>query len=381
TDVSLRWKRGCPNLTDDSGCSPDENGETWGDIGQTWAAPSSLKASGHAAGNSPLLIMGGGYDNCEDRDPNNCTASAKGNKVYVVDALDGSLLQTLPTDRSVIADVLVIPNKATGLAQYAYTADLGGNVYRITIGSAAPDSWTITKVASLGCATPGAGCAANRKFMFAPDVVEDNGEFILLLGSGDREKPLIRYTAAAGVSNYFFMIRDKPTDVNWLSSQFVTCGENVICLDSLQAIARDSTTPPTAAQLATKKGWYLGLTTSEQVVTSAITIFGVVNFSTQEPEPLTRRVCTAGLGTTRLYNVNYKNAASETGTTTRYAVLPPVGLPPSPVAGLVTLDDGQLVAFCIGCDASSPLEAKQPVLPLLIVPQEPKARTYWYIEQ
>jgi hypothetical protein len=50
------------------------------------------------------------------------------------------------------------------------------------------------------------------------------------------------------------------------------------------------------------------------------------------------------------------------------------------VAGVVTLDNGQLVAFCIGCDKDSPLEAKQPPLPPLATPREPRRRLYWYIE-
>lgn len=87
--------------------------------------------------------------------------------------------------------------------------DLGGNVYRISgatagaeIGSTAPDSWTMTKIAVLG----GTG-TDNRKFMFRPDiVVNSTGGYSILAGSGDREKPLLSYTAAASVTNYFFML-------------------------------------------------------------------------------------------------------------------------------------------------------------------------------
>ena len=150
TSPSLKWRQGCPNLTNDTGCTS----ASFSGIGQTWSAAVNLKSSGYVSGSTPLpmLIFGGGYDNCEDgssgSDLNTCSAP-KGNKIFVLDANSGTLLTTLSTDRSVAGDVTVVPNTITGLAEYAYAADTGGNVYRITIGYAAPRSWTFTKIESL----------------------------------------------------------------------------------------------------------------------------------------------------------------------------------------------------------------------------------------
>ncbi len=105
SDITLKWKRGCPNAADDTGCS---TGFT--SIGQTWASPKPLTAQGYA---SPILIMGGGYDRCEDADPQTCTAP-KGNRIFVLDADTGTLLTSFTTVRSVVADVVVIPDN-TGL--------------------------------------------------------------------------------------------------------------------------------------------------------------------------------------------------------------------------------------------------------------------------
>ena len=148
-----------------------------------------------------------------------------------------------------------------------------------------PASWTITKIAALGCNNT-ATCTANRKFMFAPDVVVEpapnSGTHILLVGSGDREKPLRDYTSAYGVSNYFFMLKDVPSDSTWLSTNMGTCPSvNVMCLDSLYGIT--SSADPAASDLANKKGWYLGLNAHEQVVTSSITVFGSTTFSSHTP--------------------------------------------------------------------------------------------------
>jgi type IV pilus assembly protein PilY1 len=350
---ALKWKHDATSLPN---------------LGQTWSAPKILTATGYA---SPMLIMGGGYDTCEDADPHACTTSTTGNRIYVMDADDGTLMRTLNTDRAVVADVVVVPDRATGLAKHAYAVDLGGNVYRINIGTAAPADWSITKIASLG----GAGTDA-RKFMFAPDVVEDYGVYILLLGSGDREKPLLGYTAAASVDNYFFMLKDDPAVTPVLDD----CGgSSVICLNSLYPILGNSS--PTLADVEAKKGWYLALSPTEQVVTSAITIFGTVTFSTHEPAPLNTdpNVCTSTLGTARVYNVAYATAVSHNGTADRFETVAGGGLSPSPVAGMVTLDNGETVPFCIGCNPESALQGDPADPPPPAI--QPKSRVYWNIQQ
>jgi type IV pilus assembly protein PilY1 len=119
----------------------------------------------------------------------------------------------------------------------------------------------------------------------------------------------------------------------------------------------------------------MSLSSKEQVVTSAITIFGTVYFSSHQPTVSSAASCKVNLGNTRLYTVTL-NLSSVTST-----LLPPVGLPPSPVAGRVTLDDGQTVVFCIGCTAASPLQSSQPQAPAGTVPAQPKSRVYWYIQR
>jgi len=366
---ALKWKIGCPNLGNDTGCRAGfEN------IGQTWAAPRSLFAAYYGA-SDPLLIMGGGYDDCEDADPNTCTAGSKGNRIYVLNANTGTLLHTFTTERGVVGDIIVA-NDSAGYARYAWAADLGGNVYRIDIGSGAASSWSMTHLASLGCATT-ADCTDNRKFIYGPDAVEKDGIYYLTLGSGDREKPLASYASAASVSNYFFMLTDKPSDSEWLTPETVNCGTARICLASLVPIAKNGATP-SASTLAAKKGWYLALAPTEQVVTSAITMFGTVTFSTHKPVVARPGACSSTLGETEAYNISYQNAAPADGISRSY-VVSGGGLPPSPVAGRVTLDDGRTVPFLFGGNPASPLEASEgnpgPTSPV----KQPKNRVYWYI--
>lgn len=371
---ALKWKFGCPNSGNDTDCTTGFSG-----IGQTWARPSIVQAYGYGSGNSPILMMGGGYDTCEDTDNgtvnNTCTSSSKGKHVYIVDANTGTLLNTLDTDRGVIGDLTIVPD-SNGKAQYAYLSDLGGNIYRINILNAAPADWTITKIASLGCSTT-ATCNANRKFMFAPDVVIEDGVYYIMAGSGDREKPLTSYTAATAVTNYFFMLKDVPTDATWLSSENANCGADVICLSSLLPITTDT---PSDTDLAAKKGWYLALEASEQVVNAPLTISNVIYFSTHKPAVADPGSCGNNLGTANAYSIFFKNAASATQSLdgSRSEEIVGGGLSPSPVAGKVVLDDGTEEDFCIGCGPET-LKPEEP--PVFSEWTQPKSRVYWYIEQ
>lgn len=380
---TLKWKIGCPNASNDTGCTTGMDS-----IGQTWSTPRTLLASGYGSGASPLLIMGGGYDNCEDTDAllplvvnHSCTALSKGNKVYVVDADTGAVVKTFDTDRGVIAQQTVVPD-AAGKAKYAYTADLGGNVYRMTFGSGAPATWTITKIASLGCDST-ASCTANRKFMFVPSVVANGDVYTVMLGSGDREKPITYYAASGSVTNYFFSLIDKPLVAAATWPGILDCGSAIICKNSLLGITSSAT--PTAAALAAKKGWYLGLASTEQVVTAALTAFDTVAFSTHQPTVPVVGSCSANLGTARSYNVSFTNAASTNGTDggsgtgSRSIELPTtIGLAPDPTGGTVNVD-GVPLTVCFSCGAPG-----GPLVPKLLGAASSTAargRLYWYLQK
>jgi type IV pilus assembly protein PilY1 len=385
--ATLLWKRGCPNQGDDTGCSTGFEG-----MGQTWSSPQIFKTNGYTdiSGAKPMLILGGGYDTCEDADPHTCTSSAKGRAVYVIDPADGTLLREFVTDRPVVADVFVVPDGTTGLAKFAYVADMGGNLYRISgstanlpFNSTLPASWTITKIASLGCdsasvTSPSVACPMNRKFLSMPDVVEFNGVYNILLGSGDREKPLQAFAVAYEVENKFFLIKDNPSDPDWLTDENINCAADVICLDSLVPIAQGGADPD-AADLAAMKGWALDLRDHEQAVTSAITVFGTTTFSTHTPTVASAASCASNLGIARVYNVIFTNAGPTNGETNRDEPVAGGGLPSPPVAGMVELDDGTVVPFIIGAEGDSPLESTIPTPP--VTGTQPKSLTYWFIEQ
>jgi type IV pilus assembly protein PilY1 len=150
---ALMWARGCPNLTNDTDCTPGMQ-----DIGQTWSTPSVGFIKGYST-TRPVVVFGGGYDNCEDQTTkiNTTCGSTKGNKVYILDAQSGDLVTALPfpTVRSVSSDVTFIDRDFDGFIDVIYVADNGGGLYRIDlVDTALPytprasGDWTITTIAA-----------------------------------------------------------------------------------------------------------------------------------------------------------------------------------------------------------------------------------------
>ena len=400
TQPKMQWKVGCPNLDDDAGCTPT-TGDDWERVGQTWSRATTTYAESYTDvdGLRPLLLVGGGYDNCEDEDSgagaspeiNNSCSSTKGNLVYLLDARTGAVVNTFATDRAVPGQVTVVPiSDNSPLIMFAYVADMGGNIYRISgdadptddtdntpiaIGDEDPADWQITKIASLGCATT-AACDANRKFLFAPDVVRIPNTNLLgvLIGSGDREKPLRDYSATLEVPNYFFSIVDDPTNASWLTSEASNCqDEPLICFASLGEITLPGDLPddPIESGVPTDKGFSLKLREGEQVVTGSVTVDNNIKFSTHIPA--VPGECGSDYGTATAFSVDYRDAS---GKATQFLG---GGLVPTPVAGKVLID-GVPVPFCIGCGGEGSAIGVEKVGGGISWTQ-PRSRVFWNIDQ
>jgi type IV pilus assembly protein PilY1 len=380
---SIKWRAGCTGSTNDTCTTADFNG-----IGQTWSSLRVIRTQTVGA-STPLLVFGGGYDTCEDTDngtTNNTCTAPKGNQVYVLNANTGAVVRKFDTLRSVVGDVTIVRN-AAGQAEFGYAADTGGNVYRIKLTGASSSDWSITRIAALGRDTVPASAtdgASSRKFIYGPEVVvvPTGGYNAVLLGSGDREHPLTTHTATTAVQNYFYMLIDKPSDATWLSAENTTCGTaagtNVLCHASLLNIVSTSTAV-VPANLEGKKGWRMQLRPQEQVVTSAVVLFGEVTFSTHQPIAVNTTSCSNNLGTARVYNVSYLNAAPPPEGDRGYTISGG-GLPPSPVAGMVTVPKpggGEMtVPFIIGAKPDSPLEVK--LKEASSSSAKNKERIYWF---
>lgn len=382
---SLKWKIGCPEnftLSDDPATtdvyerSVSDAGCTAGTsaIGQTWSLPAVAKVKGYpgsSAAPTPIIVMGGGYDPCEDANSSApACAGRKGNRIFILDAGNGTILRTFDTTSSVASDVAMVDIDYDGYVDYAYAVDLGGNIYRVSFidtnkTALDKDHWVSAKVAY----TNGAG----RKFFYPPALLPASDKIYLALGSGDREHPLQTQYPWNNVVNRFYVYLDDPALSDALNLDTATdYTVETTC-------ATDKLLPGSAM-----RAWFMDLTCpdvqsgvscpanpsgcGEQTVTSALILGGMAVFSTNSPvEPLAG-ACSNALGCARGYWVNLFNASGAVGVTgscggSRAAELTGGGLPPSPVFGTVPVD-GALVPVCIGCanKAGDPSPAIDPSL-------------------
>ena len=354
----LKWKAGCPNLTNDTGCTTGFSA-----IGQTWSTPSPAFIKGYST-TDPVLVVGGGNDACEDANTNapSC-ATPKGAGVFIINANTGAKIAYFPTTRSVVGDVSLIDLDNDGLVDYAYAADTGGNVFRIDFIDGPTNKNALTSaqwVSNRVAYTNGSA----RKFMFAPALLQAGSKIYLALGSGDREHPLqSQYPYTTPVANRFYVYVD-----NLAASAANNLDDTTTMLDNTSVNSCDAST---ALPGGTRKGWFIDLTqngTGEQVVTSAVIAGGMISFSTNRPVPPSANSCSSGLGEARGYWVNLVNGSGTIGIAgicggRRSSIFAGGGLPPSPVVGTVAIN-GKPITVIIGAaqregGASSPIASQQ----------------------
>ena len=321
-------------------------------LGQTWSEPRIARIHGNS---NPVLVFGGGYDATAE-DASSPGTTSMGNAVYILDAISGSTLRTFSTSRSVPADVALIDSDFDGYIDRAYAVDIGGALYRIDFETAvtnSPATWTMYQLANLSNGT------TTTKFFFGPDVVVTRSFAALMLGSGDREKPLLSTT-----QDHFFQILDR------------NIGKGAPT-PTPAAIGFGDLTPTGTVSSTTGAGCYVTLATGEKVVNASTSIGGYSYFGTNRPAPSdpSSHSCSANLGIAKTYAMPLF-CVTPTGTT-----LTGGGLPPTPVSGIVTIGSGATaikVPFIIGAPnpKNSAIEGSR-VNPTINVPRN---RIYWYQE-
>lgn len=377
------------------------------DLALTFSGARVAMVAGYAR---PVVIFGGGYHGGydaagvpagEDAEPpapcRPAAAQGCGNRIFVLDAATGAIVRTFQGNagsggdlvHGVAADLALVDAQGVGVIDRAYAADTGGNVWRIDFDHRGADRWTLRKFATVGDALYA------RKFLFAPDVVVTRRYAAVLIGSGDREKPL-----KTGGSDRFYMFKDKQTGAagngggpqdSWPIRGDDTAAGNMA---DVVGLAPGRLRDVLAAE--NNAGWFYALAPGEKVVNAPLTAAGAVYFGTSHPAGPAAGSCRANLGTARAYGLLF-----DAGTPSRdlngdglrdasdaAVTLAGGGLPPSPVAGVVGVVDAAtgksvLVPFVIGAGGTTGTNAGLPAqgAPAIIDLQLSKARkkTYWYI--
>lgn len=365
------------------------------ELGQTWSRPrlTLLQRGGTTNKSTPMLVFGGGYDSAEDSEPPGTGSMGRG--VYVVNALTGALVwSATPTctggvdsptckytpgmTHAVPTDIRTVDRDGNGYTDKLYFGDLGGNVWRADVATDDPATWSVTKLAALGCATGACSLGTTpRKFLFPPEVltVKDSSDSTsydaVFIASGDREHPL-KSTASGSsynVSDKAFMVKDTGTALN-------TPSTNNVALTGLF----DATSTPYDGSV---NGFYITFATGEKAVNAPLAVSGKVFFATNRPTDRSA-TCAANLGEAKAYAVSPFTGAVDTN------VLAGGGLPPGAVTGLVTVTNADgtssTTRLCIGCGgvggdsgATKPANVSglENTPPVVTIDKNLK-RTYWY---
>jgi len=380
----------------------DPNTTGFDELGQTWSRPRLTLLQSSTYKTTPVLVFGGGYDTSEDSEPPGTDTA--GRAIYVVNAATGALiwsaspecttsstcLQVPGMTYAIPSDMAFVDRDGDGYTDKIYFGDLGGNVWRADVADASTTNWKVTKIAALGCAT--GTCASGttpRKFFFPPAILSIKGSGAsgsydaVSVVSGDREHPLksSNTSSAYYTADKFFMIMDQTTTVN--PSSLSTSNVTMASLDSTAGGSVDW------VPASGSNGFYISLQTGEKGVNAPLAVNGNVFFSTNQPAAASA-TCSANLGTARAYAISPFTGESASN------VLSGGGLPPSPVAGLVSVTTGSGASavtteekFCIGCGLATPPgttggtptctgnAALQNCTPVTSITSNLK-RTYWY---
>ena len=330
-----------------------------------------------------MLIFGGGYDPASEDTETPATVDTMGRGVFMVDAYNGDLVWSAVNDSyvasaqvfpvtdmnfSIAADVLSIDRTFDGLIDRVYAADVGGNVWRLDIGDADKDNWTVWKIASVGDRS---ATASTRKFLFGMDVVLGDGFDAIVIGSGDREHPLST-NDASDVINRVYMFKDTSTGLTGADLDISdTCGATWTTSCSNLFDATNSSSVPSNA-----KGWSITLAAGEKVVNAPLVAGGNMLFGTNQPD-VSNLTCTPNLGIARRYSINYLNAAGtqfkdSNGNVLRSETAIGGGFLPSTVTGVVEVD-GKKIIFA----TDNPLNPGGSTKVTITVPTK-RFRTYWH---
>ncbi|MCW5572630.1 MAG: PQQ-binding-like beta-propeller repeat protein [Steroidobacteraceae bacterium] len=272
-------------------------------VGETWSVPTIARLRvGGAAQNAEhlVLVFGGGYDAVQDDGAR--VADTVGHRLYIVDAASGALLWyaggpdgegrpdlLLPgMTNSIPGRVRVLDTDGDAYADRLYAADMGGRVFRIDLfNGRSRDALAAGGVfARLGAGdVPGAAPHDHRRFYSAPDLalMREPGAmpwYLVALGSGWRGHPLRTDT-----HDRFYALRDPApftalTQADYDRLAPITDAGLPDLADTPASLGVSGNAPGWKLELRLGGGWR-----GEKVLAEAVTVNGVILFTTYRPAP------------------------------------------------------------------------------------------------
>lgn len=295
-------------------------------LGQTWSRMTVAKLEDSGTPRD-VLIFGGGYD-AATQDVANSARNAAGDNmgmgIYIVDALSGTLLNSIGADDSLTvpqefavdvpdmkysipSDIRAEDSDGNHVVDRLYVGDMGGQLWRVDIAEGASISASTTfkpyKLADLS----GSGNAGNRRFFYPPSVAHTARDGVtvtsLAIGSGYRAHPLNNT-----IDDRFFVVFDPDVTVGAPgTTPAAMTGTNLYdATANLIQTATGSTQTAAVSALAAKNGWFISMPSDQRVLARARTFKNTVFFTSFESG--TADVCDFTGGSNRFYAVKLHDA-------------------------------------------------------------------------
>jgi len=290
------------------------------------------------------LIFAGGYDTNKDAtatdEDGSRGADTEGNAIFIVNALDGTLIwkavygastaainngryEHASLQYSIPSTATTLDSNRNGIVDRVYVGDTGGQVWRVDLpeGDSADTNhrlnhWDISVLADLSDAAD----SEDVRFFHAPDVIQtkdDNGFYdAVVIASGDRANPL-----ESTDQNYMYMIKDR----------YIASGSPSATTTDDTNLTDVTSCATTCAAFTYDYGWKMELSQSgEKGLSSPLVSNGTVFFTSYTPYSAAGSSCAPREGNGNLYLMNLSDG-SASFTNSRQIDIGP-GIPASPIA-------------------------------------------------
>lgn len=304
------------------------NEGSFSELGQSWAAPIPTRVPGHE---NPVFVISGGYDETRD-DPTRDASDPDsiGRAVYIVDAVDGSLVYRATPEtpehfvgrqtfeHALPGNAEVVDIDSDGIADRVYLADMGGGLWRLDLEGDAASKWRVSKIAELG----GEG-ANNRRFFNSIDFVNISvsgvRQDLLMIGSGDRANPKSGSAGSGTTSarDAIFAIKD-PVSAAGSESENIAVVKltNLADVTSNAFCDRDAVAGGDGINCSTawnnSQGWviypddaYSLPLPGAKVLAESLTVDGIAFFSVYVPEE-PESICVPVIGRSYLFGLDIR---------------------------------------------------------------------------
>ncbi len=309
------------------------------DMGYSYGNPILTK---RASDGRWVVLFASGYNN------NGPGGDGKG-RLYVVDAIDGSLLSEIITDnantnpdQSGIAKInnFVTAGLIDNTTQYVYGGDLAGNLWRFDLSNGSGTSLRLGRTSAT---------AGSQPITVRPELarIRDNsGTYhrVIYFGTGRYLgfNDLSASAPSTTIAQAYYAVKDTGADIG----VFATSG--TLVEQTLDASASPRTIPnPVVVDWSTNNGWFLALPVGERVSVDLRLQLGTLVGLSNKPE---NDYCSVG-GTSWLYAFDYKTGAA-VSTSQNRAVGFPVGSSIATGLTLIRLPNNKLVAIVTQADTT-----------------------------